>query len=354
MKIKLALLESDKLYLSRLVSSLSTKYMDKLEIYSFTAEETAYSVLEANKINVFLAAENFQVDRTKIPQNCGFAYLVSTGGVNEYRNEVAINKFQKIDLLYKQILDIFSEAASDITGMEFANNTGNKVISFLSASGGTGASSVAAACAMAFAQNGKKVLYLNLEQFGSADVYFAGEGNGSFGDIIYAIKSKKGNLSMKLESTVKQDKSGVFFYSATKVALDMAELSAEEIRELIANIRIHCEYEYIILDMDFSLEKSVTEIWKECSQIVFVNDGSPSSNMKLRRVITAMQILEEQNDWSLLDKCNILYNRFSSKTSQIMECEEVKELGGIKRFEGYEVAQLLEQLSQNEIFTRLL
>ena len=50
--------------------------------------------------------------------------------------------------------------------------------------------------------------------------------------IIFALKSKKTNLSMKMESCVKQDPRGVYFYSQSKVALDMLELGADEIGRL--------------------------------------------------------------------------------------------------------------------------
>ena len=101
---------------------------------------------------------------------------------------------------------------------------GSKVITFSSPCGGTGTSSVAAACAVNFAKKGKKVLYFNLEPFGSSDNFFNAEGQFDMSDIIYALKSAKANLALKLESCVKQDSTGVYFFSATKVALDMQEL----------------------------------------------------------------------------------------------------------------------------------
>lgn len=354
MKIKLAILEHDRTYLNRLVTVFNTKYADKLEIYSFTTKDLVYEILEKNKIDVFLADDSFEIDADNIPSRCGFAYLVESADIELLHNEKVIPKFQKAELIYKQILDLFSESSFEIKGSNLQVGEGGKVIAFLSASGGTGSSTSAAACALRFAQLEKKVLYLNMEQFGSADVFFKGEGTGNFGDIIYAIKSKKGNLALKLESMVKQDESGVFFYSSTPMALDMAEITSEEIRSVIASIKACGEYDYIILDMDFSLEKSEIEVLKECHQIVLVNDGSPTSNTKLERVLTSLRILEEQNDWKILIRCSVLYNRFSSKTSEKMEMEDVKELGGIKRFEGYNVEQLIKQLADTQVFDGLL
>ena len=353
MKIKVAILGSDKVYLNRLVSAFNSRYTEKLEIYSFTVKQTAYEALAANKIDMFLAEDSFEIDRQYIPGRCGFAYLVDSADIESYREEQVIHKFQKADLIYRQILSIYAENVSDITGLHMEQGNGGKVIAYLAASGGTGASTAAAACAVRLAKKGRKVLYLNLEQFGSADVFFHAEGTGTFEDIIYAIKSKKGNLSVKLESAVKQDVSGVWFYSSTTTALDMAELSSAEIRNVITTIKMGGSYEYIILDMDFSLEMSELDILRECSQIVMVGDGSPISNRKLERVMASMKILEEQNDWKLLIRCSVLYNRFSSKTSEKATITDIREAGGIKRYEGYSVEQLLQQLASEEVFDKL-
>ena len=91
-------------------------------------------------------------------------------------------------------------------------NTNCKVLLFTGIEGGTGASSAAAACALYFAQNGKRVLYLNIEKFGSADMFFYGEGQYTMSDIVYNIKSKKSNLSLKLESSVKLIREGYTFF----------------------------------------------------------------------------------------------------------------------------------------------
>ena len=51
MKIKVAILESDIGYLNRIVSVFSTKYSDKLELYSFTEQDFAFASVEKSKIN---------------------------------------------------------------------------------------------------------------------------------------------------------------------------------------------------------------------------------------------------------------------------------------------------------------
>lgn len=352
MRIRLAILEKDEVYLSRLESAFNVKYADKLEIYAFTDRDIALQSLREKKFDVFLANETFDIEETEIPSNCGFAYLVETADIETVKDVVAVCKFQRAEQIYRQVLGLFSEKAAAVTGVHMSGE-GSKVLAFVSAAGGTGSSVAAAACAMNFAQKGKKTLYLNLEKFGSADVFFRADGSAGLGDVIYAIKSKKGNLAMKLESTVKQDPSGVFFYSPTKLALDIAELSSDEIRQIIDVLKASGGYEDIILDLDFSMDKNMLKILDECNTIVFVADGSQASNVKLERVAASLNVIEQQTDRKILMRCGILYNRFSSQTSHKVQIGEIKEFGGIGRYEGFDTQKLLRQIMSQSVFDAL-
>lgn len=349
----MAVLESDTVYLNRIVSIFQARYADKLEVFSFTEKDTAIQYLGSARIDVFLAGESFQVMEAEIPSACGFAYLVEEGDIKTFRGAEAVNKFQKIEMIYRRILGIFSEKTAAVTGVNLNGGNECRIMAFLSAAGGTGSSTASAACAMNFAQKGKRVLYLNLERFGSADVFFSGEGSSSLGDVIYAVKRRKGSLNMKLESAVRHDESGVFFFSSTGTALDMGELKTEEVQEILGVLRISGSYDFLVLDLNFSLDQSFLKVLEECSSIVFVADGSQVSNVKLERVLESLETLEQQGGIKLLMKSGILYNRFSSHTSRKMSGIGLREYGGIGRFEGFDTQRLLQQLKVQPVFDTL-
>ena len=126
-----------------------------------------------------------------------------------------------------------------------------------------------------------------------------------------------------------------------------------KIKEEYWNIACDIAVENIILDMDFALDKSTIEVLRECNSIVLVADGSAVSNNKLERALASLNILEQQTEMKLLMRSSILYNRFSSHTSAKPNLADIKELGGIKRYEGYSTAQLLTQLSEMTLFDAL-
>lgn len=353
MKIKLAILEKDQSYLQRFISVFSTKYADKFQIYSFTDEEVAYSTLNDTKIDVLVASDVFEIDIKRVPRRCGFAYLVDSLDVETVNNQRAVCKFQKVDLIYKQILSIYSENAGNVAGLKLGDDTA-QIVAFESVSGGCGGSTIAAACALHFAAQGKKTLYLNLEKFGSADSFFSAEGQFDMSDIIYALKSKKANLALKLESCVKQDPRGVYFYSQSKIALDMLELKVDDIIRLISEIRLTGSYNVIILDLDFSFDADMLKILRQTHSIIWVGDGSEISNSKLIRAYSALSIIEQNEDVPILNRISLIYNKFSNKTSKALDDLGIKTIGGNPRFEHATTAMVIGQIAPKEMFEKIL
>lgn len=353
MKIKLAILEKDKSYLSRISSVFGTKYADKFEVYSFTDMDVALSNIDSSRIDVLLASDAFQINAAKLPSRCAFAYMVDSMGI-EMINEVrAICKFQRADLIYKQILSVYSEKASSITGFSAHADKGNVVV-FSSPCGGVGNSVMAAACAVRAASQGKKVLYLNLEKFGGADLFFAGEGQYGMSDIIFAVKSKKTNLPLKLEGCVRQAANSVYFYAQAKNALDMLELTSEEVLRLISELKLMGGYDYIVIDTDFSLDKEALKIFKQAQALVMVSDGSCEANAKIERAYTALATKEQNSDAPLTHRVQLAYNRVSSKYGKSVEISGLKMLGGAPRYSGASTQQIIDQISQMEMLDGVL
>lgn len=344
MKIKIALLERDKSYLTRIVSVFSTKYSDKFEMYSFTEPEVALETINNAKIDVFLASNEYDIDPQKLPNRCAFAYLVDSMGIDMVNDQRAICKFQKADLIYKQILSVYAEKSSSITGFKMTGDE-SAVIVFCSAGGGVGSSAMAAAYAVRLAAKNKKVLYLNLEKFGSADLYFSGQGQFDMSDIIFALKSRKTNLPIKLESCVKQDGTGVCFYSQPKIALDMLELNTDDVLRLLSELKLMGGYDYIVLDMDFGIDKETLRIYRQAREIVLVGDGSAKSNGKTECAYYALATLEQNADAPLVNRLSFVYNNVGSKSGQQINVPGLKVLGGAPRYADADTRQIVRQLA---------
>lgn len=352
MKVRVAIVEQDTNYLNRLVASFNTKYADKLEIYSFSNIELARETISKTKIDVILISYNVSFDYKQLPEKSIFAYLVDASGVDFYNESPAICKFQKTEQIYKQILSLYSEKAEAITMVKGDGDC--KTLCFTSPAGGVGTTTMAAACAEHMATLGKKVLYLNLESFGVADNCFSGEGQFGLSDVVYAIKSKKNNLALKLESCVRQDnKTGVFFYSKSNNALDLLELEDDETKLLIQTIQSGGEYDYLILDLDFYPKKSFLQLLSMTQQIVFVCDNSDNGIAKTNRAVQALEIKEESEDVSILSRAALIYNKFARENNQMVEKPSISVLGYCNKFRGNS-KQIIEAIAKDEMFNKLI
>lgn len=353
MKIKLAILDSDTTYLKRLVTVFGTKYSDKVEVHSFTEAEGALAALNNEKIDVFIADEGFMLDISRVPQRCGFSYFVESTDVDTVNGQHAICKFQKIDQIYKEILGIFSECAGNISGMKGGEDTA-KVLVFSSPCGGAGTSCMAAAYAKRCAKAGKRVLYLNLERFSTADVFFKGEGPFGMSDVVFAVKNKKMNLALKLESCVKCSTCGVYYYSPAKVALERMELTAEEINDLISRLRNSGSYDIVVVDTDFDMSKETLKLMGGAHRVVWVGDGSEASNAKIRAAFESLAILEKGMDFRFTSEIRLIYNKFSNKTGKTGACPQLKDIGGLPRLEHATSTQVVEHLAGQKVLDDIL
>lgn len=351
MKIKLAILAKDKNYLSKMTSVFANRYSDKIEVYSYT-DISAVEKLSDIKADVFLADSVFEINMERIPNHCGFAYLVDSPDIDSINDNIAICKFQKSDQLYKQILSVYSEKAGNIMRVKL-NNSACKIIAFGSVSGGTGSSTAAVACAMHFAARKHKTLYLNLEKTGSSDIYFSGQGQFDMSDIIFALKSRKANLPLKLESCVRQDECGVYYFASPKIALDMMELSDDDIMRLINTLRLGGTYDYIIVDTDFGMERSRLEILGLMHSIILVCDGSEVCNLKTMRALSSLEVLDQNSDNPLMGRIQVLYNRFG-KNAKTIENLPVKSIGGISKYVYSNIGQIFKQIQDKELFDNVI
>ena len=351
MKIKVTLLDNDPNYLKRITAAITSKFSDRIEIYAFTDADAAIEGLVKDRINVFISSDAFEIDTTRVPGRCAFAYFVGSDSIKSLRNQKTISRFQKVEIIYKEILSLYSENVPDVG---FENGEEAIVLSFMSVSGGVGVSSLSAAYAKKMALKGKKVFYLSLGKFEDSEMFFKGDGHFTFSDVIYALKSKKANLPLKLESIAKEDSSGVHFFAGAKNSLDMLAFNDEDLSDLVNAIKDSGQYNLIVIDSEFDIDKKTAIVFRLSNSVVFVSDGSELSNSKFQRAVNSLREYERQHDLTLLVKASIIYNKFSNKTGKIIDDSEIRTIGGINRFEHAGNTQVIDALIRNEALDRII
>ncbi len=353
MKIKLAIVDKDQDYLDRLCAIFSSKYSDRLEVYPYTDLEVAVATLDFIKADVLLVEESFRVNFTLIPEKCAFAYFVNSVGQDMLNGKRAICRYQKAELICKQVMGLFAETADHLPAKNLAHNEA-KIIAFMSPAGGVGVSTLTAACAQSLASGGKKVLYLNLETYGETSDFFHASGNADMSDIIHALKNKNTNLAMLLEDSARKDAKGVRFYCDAASACDMLSLTQEDISRLIRELKITASYDYIVIDLPFSIETPMLDAFRRMNAIVFVSDGNDRANRKLMRAYHALSS-SKSVDSTLFSKFYILYNKFDPiRGRNLTELNDTwKDAGSIPFMQARGEDALLSKIASLELFQNL-
>lgn len=353
MKIKVVILERDNYFLNRIVSVFNQKYADKLEVYAITNMESADKCLREVRIDVILASDVFDTDLLRIPKYCGFAYFVESPDFESVRGQRTVCKFQKAEMIYREILGIYAEKVSDKIGLKVTDGHSRMTV-FMSPAGGCGTTTAAVAYSICQASRGKRVLYVNFMPYDTSDIYFSGDGQANFSDIIYALKSRKSNLMLKLESVVRRDSTGIFYFKEADMAMDLLSLTEEEKESFLREVRMTGVYDEVVFDSEFCISPTYSRILSSAGTVVLVSDGAEPGNRKMERACQALKMKEKEKNMEFLQRISLIYNKFSSKAGGYAENLDIPCLGGIPRFEQASARQIAVRISDMNVFEKIM
>lgn len=351
MKIRLGILDDDANYTKRFSAYLNT-HSDQIDLFIFSTWDSFQSFLEQKFVDVLLAEPKLVPERETFPKNMQAAYFSATQDVETIRDLRAVCKYQKAGLLIREVKSLYAELDKGETLKAGGSRT--RIIAFRGVSGGVGTTTCAIACARTLAAMRQKVIYLNLEENGCVFPLLAGEGTSTLSDILYAIKSKSANLQLKMESMIRQDPSGVFFYAPFTVVPDAVEMKREDVRALFDTILASGNFGTLIIDTDSCRTAAEQEAMARADQVVLVSDGHEISNIKLRRLVQAMRIADDTSGTRILGYTTILYNRYGKISKDAVTEPRIGIFGHIQEAEGASAQQAVVEAQRQGGFARLL
>lgn len=345
MKIRLVIYSEDIQYVEHLVNYLNIHYNNSVELNVFNEEETFKDYLERYKADIILLDDGYS--------NEAINSIVPIYLTDEYdtdKSHPCIFKYQKGELIYKNILNIYA-SGTDKGLHNVKENEETGIHLFLSINGGAGASTVAKAYSMSLAGE-KRVLYLNLEMFGDCEKVLKADGNFSLDDILYTLKSRRGSLSLKLESALKKSKEGISFYAPSANPINLLEVTGEEFSRLLAEMKNSGLFDDIVLDMDIYPSVWMLEGLERAEDIWIIADGTEAAAEKYGKFKEFIIAWEKKNQLRLLPKMKIFYNKFSSKTGKPIDSCDLEIGGGSPRYEGMEEKTIIKKMADSDAFTK--
>lgn len=150
------------------------------------------------------------------------------------------------------------------------------------------------------------------------------------------------------------DPSGVDFFSDCRNAFDMIELKDDEIVSLIQAIGQVGEYEEIVVDLSGDLTERQLKLMQDyADSVIYICDGTMTGIRKFEKFCETIRVIEERKEVQIMNKIQLLYNRYSSKNSMQMEKLPVSLLGGIHRFENVSGRPLIDQIAKMDILRQV-
>lgn len=260
-KINVIIADTDSRYLESIAKYLTNKYVDKFNVTCYTDYDILIeSIANIKKKDILLINEDIYDEKVdKLGVNS--IVILTEGKVNQDKYpHTLISKYSTGQDLYREIIKVYTEYNPKNIEKITNKYDGTKLITVYSPVGGSGKSTVAAALAMKICKSGQEVLYLNFEDVQSTEVYFKGNKNKSFSDLIYYVKDRTENFASKfIEISDKDEVTGVTFIKNTESILDIEEIDKDDMKWMLESLLELNMFAYIIMDTS-SKFNSVYEI----------------------------------------------------------------------------------------------
>ena len=350
MKIKVFICSEDAFYCEKLVNYFNSHYYDKFQWNVYTRSDYLRQIFESNQADLILVGEELESEVQKLEpkflEGKLWAYLAENG--REQEEGRYLEKYRRADRIYRDLLDLY--AKKEHVHYENMSIVSGKTafIAFVSAGGGIGASTIACAAAKAFSQM-EKVLYLNLEDLGFCGLSFAGEAKPGLDELLYAIKSRRNTLELKIESSVSRDGMGTYYFKECTNPMDLQTLSREDIRELLKAIEASKSYDKVIIDLGNGLHEKEIMVMSMANRVVMIMDHAQMAEIKLERYLKCVQAVEETKRVDIISKMCIYFNR-TLKSEQLPEhILQIRINGAFPLIENGNYAGIVDRISKMDL-----
>lgn len=287
MKIRLGIVSKDSDYINYISSRLSGAYPEDFEVYVYSSVDEITIKFDVVILESDSYSEDLKLDSKMV------LILSDNEDMAELYGYKAIYKYQRISKIVSLILLEFSKA--DHVGVQHKEGKA-AVTAVWSPSGGVGKTSIAVARAIYSSRNNNRVLYLNLENFASTEVYFKEKSHTLSDALLNGIK----NMQAFIKSLGTDVATGIKYFSPSDNYDDVAVLDKDDIRMVIEAAMV--EMDEIVIDLPAKIDEPIIEVFDLASSILIVDDGSFTSYLKLSQFVNQNDIyINFRNKFTLIN-----------------------------------------------------
>lgn len=317
-KISLVIADVNEVYIENIMSYISLNHSNKFQLQTFSKKEPLEDYLNnVSKVDILLMSPEFKINCDKY-DNIKFIFTLSNAQTGLIDGVYNINKFQHVDSIVSDIISLYAD--KNDSEVLLSGDKKTKIIAVFSPIGGSGKTSIAISLCINSTLRGKKAFYLNLESFQSTSIYFNETKDINLSRIIYYLKEKPKNLTLKIEGALIKDiNTKVDYFSPPDNSLEMEELNDNDIRTLMSYFRVLGKYDYIIIDMESEFTAKNIAVFEDCNELLTIFDHSENSIVKARKFINDIHLFKERMGLDLSKKIKIVLNKYKNKYNHPIE-----------------------------------
>lgn len=286
MKIRLFIASSDLDYTEYLSKVLVEKYADIFEVSVCSNENRLREMVLGHRADIVLAERKFasivDMHSVRLP----LILADETASISVSGGECkSVKKYQRISHLVKEIIGAYAEVSSN---NEVYGSLSAQITAFWSPVGGSGKTTSALAYAAHCVTQGKRTIYLDLQNFSCSSVYFQ-QNDKSISTLFQKLDS---NVELLLQSIRQQDSgSGILYFSQPENYDDINILTSEDIKNLVDGCAKGVDE--LVIDLSSVCNEKICKVLDFANQIFVVLDGSRVSAAKWTQFQTQNNVYEQ-------------------------------------------------------------
>lgn len=337
MVLKIAIADKNEEYVERLLGVLEE--YEELNISVFTDETALEQALMSRTFDVLLfdaSVYNGYANGNK--KTLQILLLDEEKGVPEqFQNVRKIRKYQRISKIYQQILEVYAEVCGDMGTIVGQKKTA--IIAVYSPIGGVGKTTVALCAATKYAMQGKRCLYLSLEDAGSQECYLPRTGDRGVSEVVARLDENI-NFTMKVQSLMQTKQLNLFYLNHFDSPNDVYELAPEDVKNLIGVLEKTGLFDVIVLDMACSMDAKALAVFEAADRIVVVEKADNIAASKMTCFVNQAHI---KNSYG--KKMVRIQNFYTGRESTV--ASEIPVVGRINAAQNPDPAQFIATVAQD-------
>lgn len=313
-KINIVIYDYDLEYIESLIELFNKKYYKYVKLSGITNLNELNRIIEsAQKIDILLVNSSLEFDISKFRFIKMIIEITERETINDIERKV-IYKYQSGHAIYSAIKKIYKAENKNTIFDDYEDSA--KVISVYSPIGGSGKTILSVSLVNKLCKQGKKVLYINLEDIASMDVFFDTSNNAKNLSDLFYIEDEvlEENISI-LNEVINKDNRGVFYINPVNSVLDLEEVSGKSVINIIYEIKKHNNFDYIVLDLGSKFSNVYNMVLEVSDKIFLLLD---QTNIGIGKIDTFLRQIDNG------ERLDLVVNKYELNKGNINSGEIIK------------------------------